>query len=68
MRGVSVSDCKIRIAVRMKDGIRRLYVCDHIGQSNEEIRKIALQRIPGSVTVLVELPTGFSPDTSLKAA
>lgn len=47
---------KIKIAVRMPDKSRRLYVVDDVGMSHHEMRAATKTELPAARPVLIGLP------------
>ncbi len=47
---------KIRIAVRMPDKSRRLYVVDDVGMTPDEMRAATMAEVPTAAVVLIGLP------------
>jgi hypothetical protein len=59
---------KVKIAVRMPDGTRRLYVVDDEGMSVETMTRITKDEVPGAAVLLFELPAPFLPVDEPKSA
>jgi hypothetical protein len=46
----------IKVAVRLKDGSKRLYTTPHHGFSVDEIRRIIHEDMPAAVVAMIEVP------------
>lgn len=47
---------KVKIAVRMPDKTRRLYVVDDVGMPLDEMRSHVLAEVPTATAILIGLP------------